>query len=274
MQDLESLKPILENLPTGKPHVSFSELRDWQECSFRHKLRHIDKLDLFEPSPILDFGTAVHSSCENYLKTRVMDSEIALAKIMKAFEDNKGKEAYQEKMLAPFLKEADAILAEVPKFLDENFPEWECIDAEHYLYESIEKYPHAFKGFIDGIIKTKGKRGEELYWILDWKTTSWGWNMDKKSDPDVARQLVFYKNFWSKKKGINPKNVRCGFVLLKRTGKEGARCELVTVSVGDVTTERSIKILNNMLGSIRRGIAIKNKNSCTYCPFKDTEHCT
>jgi len=275
MQDLESLKPILENLPTGKPHVSFSELRDWQECSFRHKLRHIDKLDLFEPSPILDFGTAVHSSCENYLKTRVMDSEIALAKIMKAFEDNKGKEAYQEKMLAPFLKEADAILAEVPKFLDENFPEWECIDAEHYLYESIEKYPHAFKGFIDGIIKTKGKRGEELYWILDWKTTSWGWNMDKKSDPDVARQLVFYKNFWSKKNPEIPfKDVRCAFVILKKQAKPGEHCELFSVSVGEVPINKTLKVVNNMLASVKRGVAIKNRDSCTWCEFKGTPHCT
>jgi hypothetical protein len=272
MQENETA--TLQNLPTGKQHVSFSELRDWQECSYRHKLRNIDKIEVFEPSPILDFGTAVHSSCENYLKTRVMDTEIALAKIMKAFEENAGKAGYEEKLLEPFLKEAAGILEEVPKFLDDNFQEWECIDAEHFLYESLEKYPHAFKGFIDGIIKTKGKKGEDLYWILDWKTTSWGWNNEKKSNPDIARQLVFYKNFWSKKKGINPKNIRCGFVLLKRTGKPGSRCELVTVSVGDVTTERSLKLLNNMISSVKRGVALKNKNSCTYCPFKNTPHCT
>jgi predicted RecB family nuclease len=57
------------------------------------------------------------------------------------------------------------------KFFDETFPEWEAVDAEHQLYEAVENHPHAFKGFIDAIIKTKGKKGETLYWILDHKTT-------------------------------------------------------------------------------------------------------
>ena len=26
-----------QTLPTGKPHVSFSEVKLWKECSFRHK---------------------------------------------------------------------------------------------------------------------------------------------------------------------------------------------------------------------------------------------
>ena len=32
--------------PTGKPHVSYSEVRCWKECPFRHKLSYIDKIDL------------------------------------------------------------------------------------------------------------------------------------------------------------------------------------------------------------------------------------
>ena len=273
MNDLENFRPILENLPTGKPHVSFSELRDWQECSFRHKLKHVDKIDLSTPAPVLDFGTAVHACCEQYLKTRVMDPQIAFSMLEKAFDLHKDKPEYPSTLLNSYKNEVTSIIEDIPKFLEDNFPNWELVDAEHSLYERLEKYPHAFKGFVDCIIKTKGKKNEDLFWVLDWKTTAWGWNVEKKSDPDIARQLIFYKNFWSKKAGINPKNVRCGFVLLKRTAKPGNHCELLTISVGDVTTERSLKILNNMIGSIRRGMAIKNKNSCTYCPYKDTEHC-
>jgi len=274
MDTLESMKPILENLPTGKPHVSFSELRDWQDCSYRHKLKHVDKIDLFVPSPILDFGTSVHACCEQYLKTRSMNVDIALEMLDKAFETNKENPEFKRELLASYKKEAQSIVNDIPQFLEKEFPEWEFIDAEHTLYESIEKYPHAFKGFVDGIIKTKGKKGEDQYWIIDWKTTAWGWSSDKKSDSNIARQLVFYKSFWSKKTGINLKNIRCGFILLKRTAKPGSHCELIKVSVGDVTLEKSFKILNNMIGSIRKGIAIKNKDSCTYCPYKGTEHCT
>ena len=64
MEEKKSL--LLENLPTGKPHVSFSEVKLWKECSWHHKLVHIKKLSSFLPSPILEFGTAVHAACLLY----------------------------------------------------------------------------------------------------------------------------------------------------------------------------------------------------------------
>src|SRR5271166_409512 len=70
-----------ELLPTGKPHVSFSEMRDWEDCSYRHRLKHVQKLALDKPGVHMDFGTAVHAACENYLKTRVMDKKIFLRKL-------------------------------------------------------------------------------------------------------------------------------------------------------------------------------------------------
>jgi len=141
------------------------------------------------------------------------------------------------------------------------------------LYEPIHEQPHAFKGFIDCIIQAPGTRGKKLIWILDFKTTSWGWKTEKKSDPKVCAQLVLYKNFWTTKTKTNPKDVRCAFVLLKRSAKPGQHCELVSTSVGDVTTGRSLKVINNMLVSVKKGMAIKNRANCTYCDYYQTEHC-
>ena len=50
-----------------REHVSFSEVKCWRECPWRHKLLHIDKIGTFEPSPFLDFGTTVHEGCETFL---------------------------------------------------------------------------------------------------------------------------------------------------------------------------------------------------------------
>lgn len=263
-----------ELLPTGKHHVSFSEIREWKECSFRHRLRFVQGIDLSKPGPAMDFGTSVHAACEAFLSSRVVDDTIAHKMIDELWVKNGEHKGYEPAGIKAYKEQATAVLAEVPAFMDLNFPDWEFVDAEHQLYEPVEGHPHAFKGFIDAVIKCKGKRGEDLYWLLDWKTTSWGWPMDKKSDDMVRAQLVFYKNFWSKKTGTDPKNVRCGFVLLKRTGKNGARTELVPVSVGDVTAQRSLKVLNNMLTSVKRGIVLKNRANCTWCAFKGTPHCT
>lgn len=268
-----SEEQVYEELPTGKPHVSFSEIREWKECSYRHKLKFINKIDLGKPGPFMDFGTAVHAACESFLRTRVMDDSIAVKMIEEVWEKNKELEGFEPKGLPKFIQEAINILADVPSFMDETFPDWVFVDAEHYLYEKIENHPHAFKGFIDGVIKCKDKKGIDCFWLLDWKTTSWGWQMQKKTDEMVKAQLVLYKNYWSKKTGTDPKNVKCGFVLLKRTAKPGAHCELVATTVGDAITERSLKIVNNMVVSVKRGTAIKNRYSCTYCDYKDTEHC-
>ncbi len=262
-----------EELPTGKKHISFSEVRDWKDCSFRHKLKYVQKIDLGKPGPLLDFGTAVHASCENFLKTRKMDASIATKMIESVWKKNVLIEGFEPKTLPNFIAEANSILADVPTFVDQTFPNWEFLDAEHQLYEPIDGQPHAFKGFIDGVIRAKNSRNKDVVWLLDWKTTSWGWGREKKEDPMVRAQLVLYKNFWSEKMKVDPKDVRCAFVLLKRSAKPGNHCELVTTSVGDVTTGRSLKVLNNMLACVKKGVAIKNRASCQYCDYKGTEHC-
>ena len=271
----ESQTTNFQVLPTGKPHVSFSEVKLWKECSYRHNLVHVKKIDLSKPSPVLDFGTAVHASCEKYLLTREMDYEIAFQYMEKAWASHIGNPDFTPISLEKAKSEAELILKEVPEFLDKTFPEWEVVDAEHQLYEAVENHPHAFKGFIDGVIKAKGKKGETLYWILDWKTTARGWMREKRSDEMTKAQLALYKNFWCKKNPHIPfKNVRCGFVLLKKSAKSGEHCELFYVSLGEVPINRSLKVVNNMLTSVKRGIALKNRDSCTWCEYKNTEHCT
>ena len=272
---MQSEKSTFDLLPTGKQHVSFSEVKLWKECSYRHNLAHVKKIDLSKPSPVLDFGTAVHASCEQYLLTRGMKIEIAYEHMEKAWASHEGNPDFTPASLEKAKSDASLILAEVPKFLDDTFPEWEVVDAEHQLYEAVENHPHAFKGFIDGVIKAKGKRGEILYWILDRKTTIRGWMREKRSDEMVKAQLALYKNYWCQKNPEIPfKNVRCGFVLLKKSAKLGEHCELFSVSMGDVPVKRSLKVVSNMLTSVKRGVAIKNRNACMWCEYKNTEHCT
>ena len=272
-------------LPTGKPHVSFSEVKCWKECSWRHKLIHIDKIDMFEPSPYLDFGTAVHEGCETILETRKYDEEKLLNDIEVAWEkygfddpDWVAKQPgwYKYAPLEEWKSWAKNMWKEVPEFLDETFPGWECFKAEEMLYENIEAKDVSFKGYIDGIIKVPKSRGDgHNYWIIDWKTAqSYGWRRQKKQDILMTAQLILYKHFWSRKHSVPLKDIRCGFVLLKRGAKPGKVCELVTVSVGPKALERALKILNNMIGSVSKKFYLKNRNSCKYCPYESTKYCT
>ncbi len=276
-----------KSFPTGKPHVSFSEIKTWKECSWKHKLTYIDKIDMSEPSPFLDFGTAVHEGCETYLKTKKVDKDKLLSELRHAW-DKYGFDDPEWIARQPgwylkssnvgidvWCKWAENMWDDVPAFLDETFPGWECFEAEEQLYESVDKRDVSFKGFIDGIIKVPKKRGEGYnYWIIDWKTAgAHGWRRDKKQDIAMTAQLILYKHFWSRKHGIDLKDVRCGFILLKRGAKPGKICELVTVSVGPKTHKKGMKLLHNMLSSVANGVFLKNRNSCRYCPYKETQHC-
>ena len=258
----------MTTFPTGKPHISFSEIKNWHECGWRHKLIYIDKINLSKPSENLEFGTAVHAECEDYLKTRTMNPERFEAEIRKI---------WQEKSLAnvdQWVKEGKQIIADVPSFMDETFPEWTCISAEHELYEEIVGQDIKFKGFVDAMIKAKNKRGQWCLWILDWKTSGpRGWSSDKRRDELVQSQPVLYKNFCSQKFEIDPKDIKCGFVILKRGLKPSKACELIEVSAGPKTLEKSDKLVSSMINGVKTGKFMKNRSSCKFCDYKNTEHC-
>jgi hypothetical protein len=275
-------------LPTGKSHVSFSEIKEWSECSWRHKLARIDKIDMFKPSPYLGFGTAVHEGCENMLEGKDLNKDKLLNDIREDFKKHGFDDPeWVDKQPGWYKKSSDVgvekwctwaenMWAEVPDYLDKEFPGWETVKAEEYLYEPIDGKPVKFKGFVDAIIKVPKKRGEGYnYWILDWKTAgAYGWRRDKKQDFTLQAQLVLYKHFYSRKYNIELKDIRCAFILLKRGGKIGNIVDIVPVSVGPKTLAKGVKLMNNMINSVMKSFAMKNRNSCMFCPYKDTEHCT
>jgi len=272
---------------TGKAHVSFSEVKHWKECPYRHKLLYIDKIDIFEPSPYLDFGTAVHEGCETLLERKEVPKEKLLSDIRAAWKkydfDNPEWVAKQpdwyKKSYAPldeWCKWAENMWAEVVPFLDQEFPGWTLHAAEEELYEPVEGKNLSLKGFIDGVIKVPKKRGKGYeYWIIDWKTAgSGGWRSDKKQDFLMQLQLILYKYYWSQKHGIPHNQVRCTFITLGRGAKKGKVCQLVKVSAGPKTLVKGVKVLNSMISGVRRKLFLKNRDSCKYCQYHQTEHCT
>tara|TARA_Y100000592_G_C5439332_1_gene302520 strand:- start:350 stop:1198 length:849 start_codon:yes stop_codon:yes gene_type:complete len=274
-----------------KEHISFSELKQWKDCSWRHKLLYIDKLRTFEQSPHLHYGTILHDACELYLKAKILDLGSVREKIIQAWDEN-GFDSedfislqtlraesqgwtYRHQKVEDWIDWAHCSLLGVPRFLDDNFKGWKLVGAEDELYESIsENLDTKFKGFIDCIIKVPQKNGKNKYWILDWKTSNArGWTLKKKSDFNIQMQLILYKHFWGTKNKIEMKDIMCGFVLLKKMKKVEKCVQLIKVSSGPKSLEKSKKSISSMLKSLDKKLYLKNKLSCKFCDFKDTEHC-
>jgi hypothetical protein len=272
-----------------KEHVSYSEIKQWKECGWRHKLLYIDKLSTFEESPHLHYGTIIHDACEHFLKTRELKIDEVKKKITDAWSEH-GFDAedfivlqtnraelqgwkYKHNKLKDWLQWAETSLLSLPDFMDSNFPNWELVSAEEPLYEAIENKNTKFKGYIDCIIKIPYKN-DYKYWVLDWKTASGrGWSLDKQRDFSVQAQVVLYKDYWGRKNSIKLSNIQCGFVLLKKVKTVGKSCQLIKVSSGPKTLEKSGKLVSSMISTVSKGMYLKNRESCMFCEFKGTEHC-
>ena len=83
------------------------------------------------------------------------------------------------------------------------------ISVEEQLFEEIKEFnlDTKFKGFIDLVIKTPDGK----YHIIDWKTCSWGWDAQRKSDKMTVYQLSLYKNYFSNKHNIDHKDIETHF---------------------------------------------------------------
>ena len=253
---------------TKEKKISFSELKAWWDCPFRRKLLYEDRIREFSSSIHTCFGTAVHNVAEGLLTNKVSSPLPELLKEEFQKELKKNNVEVEEEDFNTFYDQGKILVDKILPFMKKEFKNYSTINAEEKLYEKIEDSDYKFKGFIDLIIKTEDGK----YHIIDWKTTSWGWDSRKKTDPKINYQLTLYKHFYAKKYNIDPKDIETYFVLMKRTVNKN-HLELLRVTSGDKKTKNALNILHKALYNIEKDFHIKNKLSCRFCEFKKTEYC-
>ena len=252
--------------------ISYSELKIWAECSYKHKLIYLDKIKKFQGNEYTAFGTAIHYVCENLV---VDNSKIDQAKLIfqKKFleELTEISKTHQlnKKLVNDMRSQGDNIVEFILPALSEYFGKYEIVSVEEPIYEPITDFEtdYKFKGFIDLIVKTPDGK----HHVIDWKTCSWGWDMKKRSDRLVTYQLTLYKNFYSLKYNIDVSDIETHFALLKRTSKKD-KVEIFRVTSGARKMKNAIELLQKAIGNIESGVNIKNRMSCKYCEFYKTEH--
>ena len=254
-------------------HISFSGLKNWNQCPYYYKITYVDKIKKFVGNHYTAFGTALHEVCENKINSSTFEDvedmfEQAFLRELKSLPE----EAISEIKLSDVnkMREQGKRLAKVAiPHLRQHFGSFEVVSTEEDIYESIENFEdYNFKGFIDLVIKTPDGK----YHIIDWKTCSWGWNAQRRSDPMTTYQLTYYKNFFHQKHGIPLSDIETHFALLKRTAKSDV-VEIFRVTSGNRKISNAMKLLNRALYNIQSGNFMKNKLSCKICEFRNTAEC-
>lgn len=254
-------------------HISFSALKNWNQCPYYYKITYIDKIKGFVGNHYTAFGTALHEVCEKNAEDNNLQGledifEQAFLRELKELPEDVRKEIKLNDVQQ--MREQGKRLAVVAiPALKSHFGNFEVVSTEEDIYESIENFEdYNFKGFIDLVIKTDDGKVH----IIDWKTCSWGWNSQKKSDPMTTYQLTYYKHFYNQKHNIPLDDIETHFALLKRTAKKDL-VEIFRVTSGKRKMNNAMELLEKALYNIQSGKFIKNKLACSKCEFKNTEHC-
>ena len=141
-------------------HVSYSEIKLWHECPYKHKLQYIDKIDGFKGNLHTAFGTAIHSVCEHAILNEGLDKE---EHFLNAFAEEvfslkqKGVEissSLQEQMVSQY----KPIVSTFQEELNNYFGACEVVSTEEKLYETMEGHELNFKGYIDLVVKTPDEK--------------------------------------------------------------------------------------------------------------------
>lgn len=275
-----------------RSHVSYSELSSFADgCQWRWKLRYLDGLYKNEYSIHFDFGTAMHEALEAHYR-RVdpvgIDEAVRLfdARFVQLTTENDSK--YER---PPKPSDVQGMLESGLRILRHfgETPELQGLEVVHNelkLLQPIDREDGLkidFKGYVDLVLKGKDKKGKTLLWICDFKTCSWGWDRNTRQDRWKHYQVFLYKHFLCKRFDLDPKNVRCAFILLKKRPAKGVHpIEFFPVSAGPVSVQRALDVLNESITEMatrEKDMSFaKDRSKCVNkygqsCPFLHTEHC-
>jgi hypothetical protein len=213
-----------EIIPSKKKTVSYSQFSNWFTCPYKYYRDYILKERVFEENLIMSFGTAIHATIQNYLRTlyekgehdaeEIDNMEFFNAAFKKEIEKKSIKHTDEE--YNEFAEDGKNIMEEfcAPYNRLRYFPrdKWELLAIEDELNIDIRNNV-TLNGFIDLVLKEKLTGNIR---IIDFKTSNSGWTTYQKEDFTKTSQLLLYKALYSRKYNVPLSKINVEFIILKR----------------------------------------------------------
>lgn len=273
--------------------VSFSQYQIYKNCAHQWYLTYVKKLQPFKPSIHLIFGTAFHETVQNYLEVMFNKSATEADKIhLPTYFKSKFIELYKQNSVAghfstpeelsEFYEDAVAILEFFKKKRNLFFSKknTELIGIETPIDGPIvEDIPNVtMKGFIDLILYDKVL---DKYTIYDIKTSTRGWSDYEKKDQVKVNQILLYKRFFSRLKGIPEDKIDVQFFIVRR--KINENLEFAPKRIQEFIPANGTKKVKDAFEDIRNFVLeaftpegdyqekqyFKNVEKCKFCPYVD-----
>ena len=204
--------------------VSYSQYAMWLKCPFQWKLSYVDYLAPYEATLNTAFGDGIHHALQIFLAAlynqgaTAADSLDTIALFTTAFDESlKNVKNPKPEEVEGFRADARVILDHVtsPAIRMKHFPSkmYEVLGIELPLEIPIRGGAITYKGYLDIVFRDKITK---KILILDFKTSTFGWNKWQKTDRTKIDQLLLYKRFYNQLYKIPMTDIDIEFFILKR----------------------------------------------------------
>jgi len=282
--------------------VSYSQYSAYRHCPHQWSLNYIKKKQDFKPSIHTTFGTAIHETLQEYLKTMFEESGAAADRIdiedffkerfrevyKKAVKDCKGVHFSTPEELVEFYQDGITILNWFRKRRSSYFTKRDTeligIEIPVILKANTGIDNVFFRGHIDFVLYDSIL---DRYTIYDIKTSTKGWSDFEKKDQTKLNQIILYKKFFSELTGVPEEKIHVEFFIVKRKVFESAefpipRIQQFRPANGKIKLRQAyedfIAFINEVFtpdGKYKtdREYEAKPGPLCNFCSFNHTEFC-
>ena len=297
LKEIKAYEAAALDYAKGQKNISYSQISMFHRCPHSWKLNYKDKLQVYKDSIHTSFGTSFHEVIQEYYERFYNDSvkaaeELDVEELLKTEMKKNyaiGKERNGEHFstaveLQEFYEDGVNILREWKKkkggFIQKRG--WHLAGIEIPLMMTPEEeYENTlFKGFIDAVLYHEET---ETFKIVDFKTSTRGWNKNARKDVMKQNQLILYKEFFSRQFNVPKENIEVAFVILKRkiyadSDFPQPRISEFRPASGPIKTKKAVAVVREFIqGCFEKDGSYKERefemrpsqSNCRFCAFAD-----
>jgi hypothetical protein len=281
--------------------ISYSQFSIFKECPHKWELLYKDGLQQYTSTIHTVFGTAMHEALQHYITIMYEQSAAAADRFdieeyfeerfrenyLKEYKANNSTHFSSSIEMREFFDDGIAIIDFFKKKRGQYFSKrgWHLVACElPIVIPPDNRITNViYKGYLDLVLYNENTN---TFKIIDFKTSTRGWNDKTKKDEGKQFQLILYKNFFSKQFDIPEDEIEVEFFILKRKIWEESdypqsRIQEFAPPSGKIKMKKALTALNEFIehsfntdGTYKNNTySITPNDNCKYCPFNNTSHC-
>jgi len=281
--------------------ISFSQLQMYSECPKKWSLQYKEGFKQFTSTIHTVFGTALHEVLQHYLTVLYEQSGTKADQIntSEMFED-KLREEYTKQYksnnkqhfsapdeLREFYEDGVEIIRDFAKNKNKHFSKrgWYLIGVEiPIVLNPHPRYPNiVYQGYLDAVLYHEPTN--KIY-IIDFKTSTWGWGDKEKKNEIKQFQLLLYKKYFSDHFKFPIDNIEIEFFIVKRKLRESEdfvikRIQKFKPAAGKIKIKKAEDAMLNFIEEAFDQEGFKQvehqpkiNDNCKWCPFYKTHLCS